>query len=83
MLLVTIILLLIPLLPGTERIAPRSTAPAAGCDIGPVNFQPSELARLAIVIWCAMLAAKKGAQVREFKKGVLPFLVVHRPRVRC
>jgi len=40
-----------------------------------VNFQPSEIARLAIIVWCAALAAKKGAQVREFKKGVLPFLV--------
>jgi cell division protein FtsW len=29
-----------------------------------------------VVIWCAMLASKKGQQVREFKKGVLPFLVV-------
>ncbi|HEU4587325.1 MAG TPA: putative peptidoglycan glycosyltransferase FtsW, partial [Gemmatimonadales bacterium] len=44
--------------------------------IGPVNFQPSEFARLVVVIWCAMLASKKGEQVREFKKGVLPFVVV-------
>jgi cell division protein FtsW len=44
--------------------------------IGPVNLQPSELARLAVVIWCAMLAAKKGEQVRHFKKGLLPFLLV-------
>ena len=42
----------------------------------PVHLQPSELARLAVVIWCAMLAAKKGEAVRGFKKGVLPFLVV-------
>ena len=45
-------------------------------DLGPVNFQPSELARLVVVIWCAMLASKKGVQVREFKKGVLPFMLV-------
>ncbi len=45
-------------------------------DIGPVNFQPSELARLAVVIWCAMLASKKGQQIREFKRGVLPFIMV-------
>jgi cell division protein FtsW len=29
-----------------------------------------------VIIWCAMLATKKGEQVREFKKGMLPFLVV-------
>jgi cell division protein FtsW len=72
---VTLVLLLIPLLPGTERIAPRLNGARRWVDIGPVNFQPSEVARLAILIWCAMLAAKKGTQVREFKKGVLPFLV--------
>jgi cell division protein FtsW len=72
---VTLGLLLIPLLPGTERIAPRLNGARRWVDIGPVNFQPSEVARLAILIWCAMLAAKKGAQVRDFKKGVLPFLV--------
>ena len=44
--------------------------------LGPLNFQPSELARLAVILWCAMLAAKKGEQVRQFKKGVMPFVVV-------
>ena len=76
MLLVTIVFLLIPLLPFTHGIAPLRNGARRWVDIGPVNFQPSELARLVIVIWCAMLAAKKGEQVRQFKKGVLPFLVV-------
>lgn len=70
-LLVTIVLLILPLLPGTARI----NGARRWVDIGPIHFQPSEIARLAIIIWCAMLATKKGAQVREFKKGVLPFLV--------
>jgi len=29
-----------------------------------------------VVIWCAMLASKKGEQVRDFRKGVVPFIVV-------
>ncbi len=74
-LLFTIVVLLIPILPGTERIAPRINGARRWVDIGPVNFQPSEVARLAVIVWCAALAAKKGVQVREFKKGVLPFLV--------
>jgi cell division protein FtsW len=45
-------------------------------DLGLINFQPSELARMVVVIWCAMLASKKGLQVREFKKGVLPFMLI-------
>lgn len=72
----TIVLLLIPLLPFTDAIAPSVNGARRWVDLGPVNFQPSELARLAVVIWCAMLASKKGAQVREFKRGVLPFLLV-------
>jgi cell division protein FtsW len=76
MLLFTVVLLVIPLLPFTHGIAPLRNGARRWVDIGPVNFQPSELARLVIVIWCAMLAAKKGEQVRQFKKGVLPFLLV-------
>jgi len=76
LLLVTIVLLVIPLLPFTRAISPPLNGARRWVDFGPVNFQPSELARLAVVIWCAMLASKKGPQVREFKKGVLPFIVV-------
>ena len=73
---VTVALLLVPLLPFTHAISPTINGARRWVDAGPINFQPSELARLAVVIWCAMLASKKGEQVREFKKGVLPFMVI-------
>jgi cell division protein FtsW len=76
LLIVTILFLLIPLLPITRPIAPSINGARRWVDLGPINFQPSELARLAVVIWCAMLASKKGQQVREFKKGVLPFILI-------
>ena len=76
LLLVTIGFLLIPVLPFTRFLAPSINGARRWVDLGPVNFQPSELARLAVVIWCAMLASKKGARVREFRKGVAPFIVV-------
>ena len=63
---VTVVLLLIPLLPFTRSISPAINGARRWVDTGPINFQPSELARLAVVIWCAMLASKKGGQVREF-----------------
>jgi cell division protein FtsW len=72
----TIALLAIPLLPFTHGIAPSVNGARRWVDLGPLNFQPSELARLAVVIWCAMLASKKGDRVRDFKKGVLPFITV-------
>jgi cell division protein FtsW len=76
LLFVTLFLLVVPLLPFTRSIAPVVNGARRWVDIGPINFQPSELARLVVVIWCAMLASKKGPQVREFKKGVLPFLLI-------
>ena len=76
LLLLTLIFLLIPLLPFTRSIAPSINGARRWIDLGPINFQPSEVARLVVVIWCAMLASKKGQQVREFKKGVLPFLLI-------
>lgn len=72
----TLVLLLIPLLPFTLAIAPPVNGARRWLDLGLVNFQPSELARLVVGIWCAMLASKKGLQVREFKKGVLPFILI-------
>jgi cell division protein FtsW len=76
LLLVTLGFLVIPLLPFTRAIAPSVNGARRWVDLGPLNFQPSELARLAVVIWCAMLASKKGEQVRDFRKGVVPFIVV-------
>jgi hypothetical protein len=76
LLLVTIFFLFIPILPFTRSISPVINGARRWVQLGPINFQPSELARLAVILWCAMLAAKKGEQVRQFKKGVLPFVVV-------
>jgi len=76
LMLATLVLLLIPVLPFTTGIAPVVNGARRWIELGPVGFQPSELARVAVVVWCAMLAAKKGKQIREFKKGMLPFIVV-------
>ncbi len=73
---ITLVLLIIPLLPFTRSISPTINGARRWIELGPLNFQPSEIARIVVVIWCAMLASKKGEQVRQFKKGVLPFIVV-------
>ena len=39
--------------------------------------QPSEFAKLAVILWTAMLAAKKGDQLRHLGKGLLPFFAVN------
>ena len=40
------------------------------------SLQPSEIGKFAIVVWTAMLVAKKGDQLRRLRKGLLPFMVV-------
>ena len=40
------------------------------------SIQPSEIAKLAVIAWTAMLVVKKGQSLRRLTKGLLPFLVV-------
>ncbi len=70
------LLLLVPFVPVARALAPEINGARRWIDLGFFNFQPSELAKLAVVAWTAMLAAKKGDLVREFKRGVLPFMTV-------
>lgn len=79
-LIATLVLLLITVLPEglTGSIAPERNGARRWVNLpGLPEFQPSEVAKYAVVLWAAALAAKKGAKVREFKKGVLPFLVMY------
>ena len=78
---VATLLLLIPLLPFTHAITPTINGARRWVNLGVVTVQPSELAKFAVVVWTAMLAAKKGEQIRTFQRGVLPFLVVLMPVV--
>ena len=78
---ITVLLLLIPLLPFTHAITPTINGARRWVNLGILTLQPSELAKFAVVVWCAMLAAKKGVQLREFKRGVLPFLVILVPLI--
>jgi cell division protein FtsW len=78
---VATLLLILPLLPFTHGIAPTLNGARRWVNLGLVTVQPSELAKFGVVVWTAMLAAKKGEQIRTFKRGVLPFLVILFPLV--
>lgn len=73
---VTVLLLIIPLLPFTHSISPTINGARRWVSLGILSLQPSELAKFTVVVWCAMLAARKGEQLRSLRHGVLPFLVV-------
>ncbi|RKP55013.1 putative lipid II flippase FtsW [Cohnella endophytica] len=44
--------------------------------IGGFNFQPSEFAKLTIIVYLSSLISKKGEHFRQFKRGLLPILLV-------
>jgi len=71
---VTIGLMLITVLPFTHAIAPAVNG-SRRFVLG-ASVQPSELGKLAVVVWTAMLVLKKGEQMRRLTEGLLPFLVV-------
>ena len=75
LMIVTLLLMLIIVLPFTTAIAPRINGSRRWLVIG-ATFQVSELAKLAVVAWTAMLIVKKGDQLRRLTKGLLPFLLV-------
>jgi cell division protein FtsW len=70
----SLVLLVIVILPFTARIAPR--VHGARRYLFGASLQPSELAKLAVVVWTSMLVIKKGPALRRLTKGILPFLVV-------
>lgn len=44
--------------------------------LGPVSFQPSEIAKLALVIYLADWLGQKGAKIRKWSYGLVPFTIV-------
>lgn len=73
---VTVLLLLIVVLPFTRSIAPPINGSRRFLFGG--SLQPSELGKLALVIWTAMLIVKKGGEegLHHLSKGILPFVLV-------
>jgi len=70
----SLVLLVIVILPFTAGIAPR--VHGSRRYLFGASLQPSELAKLAVIVWTSMLVIKKGPALRQLTKGLLPFLVV-------
>ena len=67
------VLLMIAVALGFGRSAGGATRWIA---VGPVNVQPAELAKLAMIMWLAHSLAKKSNQMRTFSIGFLPHVLV-------
>jgi cell division protein FtsW len=43
--------------------------------LGPVSFQPTEMVKLAVIVYLASLLAKKGKEIKNFSESLIPFAV--------
>ena len=67
-------LMLLTVLPFTKALAPPILGSRRYLFRG--SIQPSEFAKLAVVVWTAMLVVKKGDALRRLTKGLAPILCV-------
>ena len=71
--LVSIFLLLLVLIPHIGR---ETAGARRWFKLGPVNFQPSEFAKIAIIIYMADFVSRKGISVKNFFKSYLPAMMI-------
>jgi cell division protein FtsW len=70
---ISLVLLILVLIPG---IGVRIRSAARWIKLGPLVIQPSEFAKLAIIIFLAYSMARKQEKIRFFSIGFLPHIVV-------
>lgn len=44
--------------------------------LGKISLQPTEIAKIAIVLYLSALITKKGEKFREFKRGLFPVMII-------
>src|SRR6266851_4794961 len=66
-------MLVLVLVPG---IGSSSYGAVRWLKMGPLQAQPSEIAKLAIILYLADWLARRGRMVGEFMKGLLPFAII-------
>ncbi|HEV7663785.1 MAG TPA: putative lipid II flippase FtsW [Chloroflexota bacterium] len=67
------VLLVLVLVPG---VGSSSYGAVRWIKLGPVQVQPSELAKLAIILYLADWLARRGTLVTQFMRGMLPFAIM-------
>ncbi len=70
---ISLFLLVLVLIPG---IGKSSWGARRWFKLGPLHFQPSELAKITILIYVADYLSRKKAKIHHFFDGILPILIV-------
>jgi cell division protein FtsW len=71
-----LLFLSIGLLAAVLKIGSRAGGAIRWFRLGPLSFQPSELAKFALCVYLATLLARKAEKVKDFSVGFLPPLLV-------
>jgi cell division protein FtsW len=70
------VMLLVMVLPAASSMAPEVNGARRWLLLGPVAIQPSELAKLVIIIWTAALVVKKQDRLHSLSRGLGPLLLI-------
>lgn len=70
---VTVLLLVMVLIPA---IGKSSFGARRWLDLGPINFQPSELAKITVVLYVADFLSRKGNKITSLREGFIPLMLV-------
>jgi len=71
--LLTLVTIIAVLIPGIGQVAGGARRWLV---IGPLRFQPSELMKLAIVVYVAWALSRAPERVKSFTRGILPYVIL-------
>lgn len=72
-LIVSLVLLVLVFVPGLQF---EYGGASRWIQLGPLTIQPTEITKLAFILYLAALLERKGEDVRNFRKSVAPFLII-------
>jgi cell division protein FtsW len=71
-----LLFLSVALLAAVLKLGPAINGAVRWFRLGPLSFQPSELAKFALALYLAVLLARKADKVRDFSMGFLPPVIM-------
>lgn len=71
---ITILMLVVLVAFSGTAIAPEKNGAARWLNLGPLEFQPSEIAKFALIVMFAHMISQRGDKMGTFKQGFLPFI---------